>query len=409
MTTAREQPLPPCEPGEEVELSLELTAPMTTGRHYGDWYLYDPDGNVFGEVIYLVIQARTPKEIANGRPDADFVADVTIPDDTVIPLGQPFKKIWRVRNTGNVTWGEGYSLVHTDGESMTDDTTVTVPTTRVGDTAEITIRFTAPAKAGRYYSDWRFHDGTDRIFGDIIHTRINAKPDENNIGINDSTVLKDVTIPDDTKLQPGETFTKTWLARNSGTKAWGEGYTLRFIEGNAMTTQTDVPLPAAKPGDEVMISVELTAPQTLGTHYCDWKMIDDQNRPFGDIFWARIVVPTRNGQEKPDELRPDSETDPVRTKPTQELQAPAPFFSQRDPRWAQNQLGNSPSQTIASWGCMMTCNAMILAARGFDTNPGDLNDLLRQRRPLLQRVHHAVEHRQPGLLRRKSPTIRTWR
>ena len=377
MTDDTEQPLPFCAPGDEVEISLALTVPLQTGRHYGDWFLRDADGQVFGDVIYLVVQARTPAEIAGGMTDADMVADVTIPDDTVIPVGERFEKVWRVRNTGNVPWTEDFRLVHVDGKAMTGITKVSLPETKVGALADVTLALTAPYKSGSYYGDWRFQDANGRVFGDIIHLRINALPDEDNLGINDSTFVKNVTVPHDMQMQPGESFTKTWIARNSGTKAWDETYVLRFIEGNAMTTQTDVPLPPTEPGQEVAISVTLTAPLTLGRHYCDWKMIDGDNNPFGDIFWTRIEVPTADDTQKPEETREDNAVGTVRVQPR--LQAPAPFYSQRDPRWADNQLGNSPSQTIASWGCMMTCKAMILHGRGYETDPGRLNDLLRQR------------------------------
>jgi len=31
-------------------------------------------------------------------PDAQFVADVTVPDDTVFKPGEAFEKIWRLKN-----------------------------------------------------------------------------------------------------------------------------------------------------------------------------------------------------------------------------------------------------------------------------------------------------------------------
>ena len=39
-----------------------------------------------------------------------FVADVTIPDNTVIAPGTTFTKTWRVRNDGNCTWGPGLTF-----------------------------------------------------------------------------------------------------------------------------------------------------------------------------------------------------------------------------------------------------------------------------------------------------------
>jgi hypothetical protein len=42
---------------------------------------------------------------------AAFVADVTIPDNTVIPAGTKFVKTWRLKNEGTCTWTKEYSLI----------------------------------------------------------------------------------------------------------------------------------------------------------------------------------------------------------------------------------------------------------------------------------------------------------
>ena len=50
-------------------------------------------------------------------------------------------------------------------------------------------------------------------------------------------------------------------------------------------------------------------------------------------------------------------------------------YSQKDPRWARDELGRS-GDTLASDGCVVTSVAMALGNLGFDTTPGDLNDRL---------------------------------
>lgn len=43
---------------------------------------------------------------------AAFVADITVPDNTIIPAGSKFIKTWRIKNVGTCTWIKGgYSLV----------------------------------------------------------------------------------------------------------------------------------------------------------------------------------------------------------------------------------------------------------------------------------------------------------
>jgi hypothetical protein len=50
-------------------------------------------------------------------------------------------------------------------------------------------------------------------------------------------------------------------------------------------------------------------------------------------------------------------------------------FSQKDPRWASDPLGQS-GDTLASDGCVVTSVAMALGNLGFQTNPKDLNKRL---------------------------------
>ncbi|MDB2437471.1 hypothetical protein N9W89_02030 [Hellea sp.] len=52
-------------------------------------------------------------------------------------------------------------------------------------------------------------------------------------------------------------------------------------------------------------------------------------------------------------------------------------FSQKDPRWSSERLGNS-SDTMGTDGCLVTATSMALANLGFVTNPSDLNARLTQ-------------------------------
>ena len=52
------------------------------------------------------------------------------------------------------------------------------------------------------------------------------------------------------------------------------------------------------------------------------------------------------------------------------------WYSQRDPRWQGEQLGNGAA-TIGSWGCLMTCMAMALTAFGTPVTPSELNQRLK--------------------------------
>ena len=78
--------------------------------------------------------------------------------------------------------------------------------------------------------------------------------------------VSDVTIPDNTELQGGETFTKTWRVRNAGTCIWWTGYILEHYSENALGAPEYVQLPVTNPGDTADISIDLVAPGLPGSY-----------------------------------------------------------------------------------------------------------------------------------------------
>jgi uncharacterized protein YraI len=93
--------------------------------------------------------------------------------------------------------------------------------------------------------------------------------------------VSDVTIPDGTLLQPGQTFTKTWRLRNRGTCTWTTEYQLVFQSGTQLGDSTAVNLPkSVAPQQIVDISVTLTAPAT-GGHFVSYWML---RNPSGSVF-----------------------------------------------------------------------------------------------------------------------------
>lgn len=102
--------------------------------------------------------------------------------------------------------------------------------------------------------------------------------------------VADVTIPDDTKMEKGEDFTKTWRIENIGNCAWEQGTKFVHISGNAMSAPTSIAVPATKPGEEIEVSVKMTAPATPGSYKSDWQLQSPDGNRYGHIFYVRIVV-----------------------------------------------------------------------------------------------------------------------
>jgi hypothetical protein len=165
MTASDSYPLPAAQPGETVDVSIEMTVPNQVGRFWSDWYFYDARGNRFGNVIYVRFDAVQQNVFGWGYPNAEFVDDLTIPDGTAMDMGTNFAKKWRVRNTGTVTWGDGFELVHADGQAMTANTVQKVPPAHVGDLVDIELQLTAPNQPGTHLSRWRFRSPNRAFFG----------------------------------------------------------------------------------------------------------------------------------------------------------------------------------------------------------------------------------------------------
>ncbi len=102
----------------------------------------------------------------------------------------------------------------------------------------------------------------------------------------DADFVTDVTIPDDTELEPGTAFTKTWRMRNSGTCAWEPGTAWSFDSGDKMDGPDSVDVRVTEPGDTTDIAADLTAPSTPGTYTGYWQM----RRPNGEALGARSFV-----------------------------------------------------------------------------------------------------------------------
>lgn len=95
--------------------------------------------------------------------------------------------------------------------------------------------------------------------------------------------VTDVTIPDGTDFAPGDTFTKTWRVRNTGSCVWTSGYSLVFDQGDAMGGPASVQLTSGvvNTGETVDVSVNLTAPSSAGTYRGNWKLRNSSGVVFG--------------------------------------------------------------------------------------------------------------------------------
>jgi hypothetical protein len=112
-----------------------------------------------------------------------------------------------------------------------------------------------------------------------------------------ATFISDVTIPDNTRMEAGKSFEKTWRLKNSGTCTWSTSYAMVFSSGSQMGGPASVAMPkSVSPNGTVDLKVTLTAPTTNGTYTGNWKLRNASGVHFGlgtkadQPFWVKIIV-----------------------------------------------------------------------------------------------------------------------
>ncbi len=123
----------------------------------------------------------------------------------------------------------------------------------------------------------------------------------------DSAYIADVTIPDGTRMEPGERFVKTWQLRNNGTCEWDAGYSLQLIDGPQIARVSSVPLDGSvEAGETLEISVEMVAPEDPGNYRAWWQLADEDGETFGQTPYVDIQVVDVVAPAPPTQISPKS-------------------------------------------------------------------------------------------------------
>jgi len=111
--------------------------------------------------------------------------------------------------------------------------------------------------------------------------------------------LQDKTFPDDTVLWQNERFTKTWNIENNGTTTWDTSYKLVYWDSvpsdQAMAQEGQSVISIinpVEPGNQIELSVKMTAPAALGTYINYFRMMNGEGQYFGDTLYVQIRVGT---------------------------------------------------------------------------------------------------------------------
>lgn len=75
-----------------------------------------------------------------------------------------------------------------------------------------------------------------------------------------------------TEIHRGQDFDIKMTVVNTGTRAWYQGYDLKYAGGTVMSGVTTVELPAMAPGDQYEVIIDATAPSEKGTQTMTWTV-----------------------------------------------------------------------------------------------------------------------------------------
>lgn len=169
---------------------------------------------------------------------AAFVADVSLPDGSVVTPGQNVTKTWRVRNSGGTTWGSGYKLVFVGGNALGAPAELDVPSTGPGASADLSMSWTLPAtlSPGTYQGTWQLRNAQGTFFGARLYFQLQAPgvpPSQpGDPGTGNTTAVELVSVNAPANLEPGQQFPVEVTVRiTQGTLAQDRGDMLRLRAG----------------------------------------------------------------------------------------------------------------------------------------------------------------------------------
>ncbi|XP_052181629.1 protein JOKA2-like isoform X2 [Diospyros lotus] len=139
---------------------------------------YDPHPGFRPPTVQPVLRGCMMKPF---RPklDSRFILDVNVLDGTVMASSTPFRKIWRMRNNGNISWPQGTQLVWIGGDKLSAILSVELQIYGDGlpveNELDVAVDFIAPALPGRYVSYWKMASPTGQKFGQRVWVLIQVE------------------------------------------------------------------------------------------------------------------------------------------------------------------------------------------------------------------------------------------
>ena len=176
--------------------------------------------------------------------------------------------------------------------------------------------------------------------------------------------LGDISIPYNSIMTPGWSFTKTWRVQNTGTCTW-DGYAIIHLSGDLLSGISPTATPQVLPGTTVDINLNLVAPAFPGSFSATWRLRSSDGTVFGPDLVYLINIP------QPDTPTPTSTSTHVPTftptvtqtnTPTKTPTTPGPVSSSMVANHS-NLAGGTTGSVVASCpaGSVVTSGGFALS------------------------------------------------
>jgi hypothetical protein len=103
--------------------------------------------------------------------------------------------------------------------------------------------------------------------------------------------VTDVTVPDGSKYDPGDAFTKTWRVLNTGTCDWTSDFKITYVGGNNFGSDSTKIRQRVGVGNTADISLDMYAPNRSGTAISNWQLATDAGDLFGPVLSVSVLLP----------------------------------------------------------------------------------------------------------------------
>lgn len=213
---------------------------------------------------------------------AEFIEDVTFPDGTVIGPGEPFRKVWRLRNTGTCIWNRSYKVVSSGQLHMGGtQSSYLLRTVQPGETADVVMDLVSPVIYGSFKSEYLLEDDKGNRFG-ITGARTKAEmPFWLKLTVEDTSGCSLINATPYAAWRFAD-FDAVFRVKNTSGEKWNaDEVDVRMISGDIFLKYKDkdlIDLPeSVEPGEAVSIVYDMIAPDTKGDYRITIEFVKNGN------------------------------------------------------------------------------------------------------------------------------------